>query len=59
VAEKAIAYFARRGMDLGKLRWDEFAEFSRRCLVPLDLQLEGYTLYRMRSRAERQDRADP
>lgn len=53
VAENVLDYFVRRGIDLGRLGWNEFDKFSRQCLVPLDLHLEGYTLYRVRSRAER------
>jgi hypothetical protein len=55
VADNMLAYFVRRGMNPDRLGWNEFTEFSRRCLAPVDLQLDGYTLYRIRSRAERHD----
>ncbi len=53
VAENVIGYFVRRGIDLGRLGWNEFDKFSRECLVPVDIRLQGYTLYRIRSPAER------
>jgi hypothetical protein len=48
VGADPIDYLVRRGMDLDRLGWSEFDGFSRRCLVPVERQPEGYMLYRLR-----------
>ncbi len=48
VHNDVLDYYARRGLDLGKLGWNGFDAFARRCLVPLEPQPAGYALYRLR-----------
>jgi hypothetical protein len=55
VAEVAIEYYARRGMDLDRLDGNEFERFARRCLVSFQPQPSGYALYGVRDQVAHPD----
>lgn len=48
VIEGLVDHYARRGMDLGKLRWKEFDPFAQKCLVSVVRRPGDYALYRVR-----------